>query len=40
MASVTAPTDTPPSQSQSEFVKAMTPTDATMLVVSDAILRA
>src|SRR5688572_12524903 len=32
MASVTAPTDTPPSQPQSEFVKAMTLTDATMLV--------
>ena len=32
MASVTAPTDAPPSQPQSEFVKAMTLTDATMLV--------
>src|SRR5687768_14432993 len=32
MASVTAPTETPPSQPQSEFVKAMTLTDATMLV--------
>src|SRR5687768_15467761 len=32
MASLTAPTDTLPSQPQSEFVKAMTLTDATMLV--------
>ena len=32
MASVTAPTEAPPSQPQSEFVKAMTLTDATMLV--------
>src|SRR5215212_611750 len=31
MASVTAPTDAAPSQPQSEFVKAMTLTDATML---------
>ena len=37
MASVTAPTDTPPSQPQSEFVKAMTLTDATMLVAGSMI---
>jgi APA family basic amino acid/polyamine antiporter len=37
MASVTAPTETPPSQPQSEFVKAMTLTDATMLVAGSMI---
>ena len=37
MASVTAPTAPPPSQSQSEFVKAMTLTDATMLVAGSMI---
>ena len=37
MASVTAPTDAPPSQPQSEFVKAMTLTDATMLVAGSMI---
>lgn len=37
MASVTAPTDTAPSQPQSEFVKAMTLTDATMLVAGSMI---
>lgn len=37
MASVTAPTETPPSQSQSEFVKAMSLTDATMLVAGSMI---
>jgi APA family basic amino acid/polyamine antiporter len=37
MASVTAPTDASPSQPQSEFVKAMTLTDATMLVAGSMI---
>ena len=37
MASVTAPTDSAPSQPQSEFVKAMTLTDATMLVAGSMI---
>jgi APA family basic amino acid/polyamine antiporter len=37
MASVTAPTDTAPSQPQSEFVKAMSLTDATMLVAGSMI---
>jgi len=37
MASVTAPTDAAPSQPQSEFVKAMTLTDATMLVAGSMI---
>jgi basic amino acid/polyamine antiporter, APA family len=37
MASVTAPTDTDSSQPQSEFVKAMTLTDATMLVAGSMI---
>ena len=37
MASVTAPTDAVPSQPQSEFVKAMTLTDATMLVAGSMI---
>jgi APA family basic amino acid/polyamine antiporter len=37
MASVTAPTEVPPSQPQSEFVKAMTLTDATMLVAGSMI---
>jgi basic amino acid/polyamine antiporter, APA family len=37
MASVTAPTDTASSQAQSEFVKAMTLTDATMLVAGSMI---
>jgi len=37
MASVTAPTDNTPSQPQSEFVKAMTLTDATMLVAGSMI---
>src|SRR5688572_3035541 len=37
MASVTAPTERPPSQPQSEFVKAMTLTDATMLVAGSMI---
>ena len=37
MASVTAPTAPPPPQSQSEFVKAMTLTDATMLVAGSMI---
>jgi basic amino acid/polyamine antiporter, APA family len=37
MTSVTAPTDTAPSQPQSEFVKAMTLTDATMLVAGSMI---
>src|SRR5215217_5932995 len=38
MASVTAPTETTsPSQPQSEFVKAMTLTDATMLVAGSMI---
>src|SRR5687768_14577169 len=37
MASVTAPTDTTPSQPQSEFVKAMSLTDATMLVAGSMI---
>lgn len=37
MASVTAPTDIAPSQPQSEFVKAMTLTDATMLVAGSMI---
>lgn len=36
MASVTAPTDAEPSQPQAEFVKAMTLTDATMLVAGIA----
>src|SRR5438477_4377009 len=37
MTSVTAPTDAAPSQPQSEFVKAMTLTDATMLVAGSMI---
>src|ERR671934_447393 len=37
MASVTAPTDAAPTQSQPEFVKAMTLTDATMLVAGSMI---
>src|SRR5688500_2720389 len=37
MASVTAPSDTAPTQPQSEFVKAMTLTDATMLVAGSMI---
>src|SRR5919106_190337 len=37
MASVTAPTDTAPTQPQSEFVKAMSLTDATMLVAGSMI---
>lgn len=37
MTSVTAPTDLTPSQPQSEFVKAMTLTDATMLVAGSMI---
>jgi basic amino acid/polyamine antiporter, APA family len=37
MASVTAPTGAAPSQPQSEFVKAMTLTDATMLVAGSMI---
>jgi APA family basic amino acid/polyamine antiporter len=37
MASVAAPTETTPSQPQSEFVKAMTLTDATMLVAGSMI---
>jgi basic amino acid/polyamine antiporter, APA family len=37
MASVTAPTDHSPSQPQSEFVKAMSLTDATMLVAGSMI---
>src|ERR671925_265471 len=37
MASVTAPTDAAPSQPQSEFVKAMSLTDATMLVAGSMI---
>ena len=37
MASVTAPTATPQSQSPAEFVKAMTLTDATMLVAGSMI---
>ena len=37
MASVTAPTAPAPSQPQSEFVKAMTLTDATMLVAGSMI---
>ena len=37
MTSVTAPTDVAPSQPQSEFVKAMTLTDATMLVAGSMI---
>ncbi|MEX2153409.1 MAG: amino acid permease [Gemmatimonadaceae bacterium] len=37
MASVTAPTENAPSQQQSEFVKAMTLTDATMLVAGSMI---
>ncbi len=37
MASVTAPTDSTSSQPQSEFVKAMTLTDATMLVAGSMI---
>src|SRR5688500_1746101 len=37
MASVPAPTDTASSQPQSEFVKAMTLTDATMLVAGSMI---
>jgi APA family basic amino acid/polyamine antiporter len=37
MASVTAPTERSPSQPQSEFVKAMTLTDATMLVAGSMI---
>ena len=37
MASVTAPTDIAPSQPQSEFVKAMSLTDATMLVAGSMI---
>jgi basic amino acid/polyamine antiporter, APA family len=37
MASVTAPTEAPPSQPQSEFVKAMSLTDATMLVAGSMI---
>jgi len=37
MTSVTAPSDTAPTQPQSEFVKAMTLTDATMLVAGSMI---
>src|SRR5216110_940104 len=37
MTSVTAPTDAAPSQPQSEFVKAMSLTDATMLVAGSMI---
>src|SRR5919204_1235624 len=37
MASVTAPTDAAPTQSQPEFVKALTLTDATMLVAGSMI---
>src|SRR5687768_11078686 len=37
MASVTAPTDSQPSNTQSEFVKAITLTDATMLVAGSMI---
>ncbi len=37
MANVTAPTDSTPSQPQSEFVKAMSLTDATMLVAGSMI---
>ena len=37
MASVTAPTATTQSQPQAEFVKAMTLTDATMLVAGSMI---